>query len=324
MSEDLFSSSSRFESDSRQKPDAIAIESTGYLHERSWAERNGFPYWLLAFIWLLVSFVLFQLAGLLALVVAMVLHSEDVSGGVDAAFLAEHIDLVFLGNSLGQILFLGVTTWFVAGLSTSGRRLDFLRMGGDGRTAGMGFFTVVLVVVMQPVVWALAWLNAQVPLPQNYLDFEASQIEMIRDILTGDHIVLLTLFHVALVPSVCEEVLFRGYIQRSLEKSWGIWVAIVLGGVLFGLYHVRLTQLIPLAVIGIVLGWVAWRSGSIWPAVAGHFMNNAGSVIVASLYPEYMDQHMDLTVAPPVWLLLVSLAGTVMLLYRMQTFTRKE
>lgn len=302
----------------------MAAEPTGFLHERSWAERNGFPYWLLAFVWLLVSFVLFQLAGLLALVVAMAVHTEDLSGGVDATFLAEHIDLVFFGNSLGQILFLGVATWFVAGLNTSGRRLDFLRMGGDGRTVGMVLYTIVLVVVMQPVIWAMAWLNAQMPLPQNYLDFEASQIEMIRDILTGDHIVLLTLFHVALVPSVCEEVLFRGYIQRSLEKSWGIWVAIVLGGVLFGLYHVRLTQLIPLAVIGIMLGWVAWRSGSIWPAVAGHFMNNAGSVVVASLYPEYMDQHMDLSVAPPVWLLLVSLAGTVMLLYRMQTFTRKE
>jgi uncharacterized protein len=296
---------------------------TGFLHEQSWAERNGFPLWLLAFVWLVISFLLFQLVGTVATVVYLLVVSEDPLA-FDTAMLLEHLDVLFIANSLSQILFLGLATWLVAGLLTTGSRATFLRLKADSRTVPVMLQTAVLIVVMQPLVWLLSWLNAQLPFSDGYMAFEENQIEMLKNFLTGDHIVLLTLIHVGLVPSVCEEVLFRGYFQRAIEKTWGIWAAIIIGGLLFGIYHIRLTQFIPLAAIGMLLAWIVWKSGSLYPAMAGHFVNNGGSVILASMYPEYMMEQMTATEFPPVWLLLISLGATIMLLRSINQTTKRE
>ncbi len=296
---------------------------TGYLHEQSWAERNGFPLWLMAFVWLVISFLMFQLVGTAATVVYLLLVSEDPLA-FDTTMLLEHLDVLFIANSLSQILFLGLATWLVAGLLTSGRRSTFLRLKADSRTLPVILQTALLIVVMQPLVWLLSWLNAQFPFTDGYMAFEENQIEMLKNFLTGDHIVLMTLIHVGLVPSVCEEILFRGYFQRAIEKTWGIWVAIIIGGLLFGFYHIRLTQVIPLAAIGMLLAWIVWKSGSLYPAMAGHFVNNGGSVILASMYPEYMMDQMTATELPPVWLLLISLGATIMLMRAINQTTKRE
>lgn len=148
-------------------------------------------------------------------------------------------------------------------------------------------------------------------------------MDLLKNFLIGDHIVLLTLIHVALVPSICEEVLFRGYFQRAIEKSWGVWAAIIIGGLLFGFYHIRLTQVIPLAVIGMLLAWIVWKSDSLYPAIAGHFVNNGGSVLVASLYPDYMMEQMTAAELPPLWLLFISAGAAIMLLRTINQTTRR-
>lgn len=295
----------------------------GFLHERSWAERNGFPFWLMAFVWVVVSFLLFQLVGTGITVAYLLIRSDD-PVAFDMDMLLENIDVLFIANSLGQILFLGLATWFFAGVLTTGSRSAFLRLRADSRTVPVILQTAVLILVMQPIVWLLSWLNAQIPFGDGYLSFEENQIEMLKNFLTGDHVVLLTLIHVGLVPAICEEVLFRGYFQRAMEKSWGIWAAIIIGGVLFGIYHIRLTQVIPLAVIGILLAWVVWKSDSLFPAMAGHFINNGGSVLLASLYPEYMMDQMTATELPPLWLLLISIGATIMLLRAINQTTKQE
>ena len=311
--------------DSSGKPQSETDEftPTGFLHEQSWAERNGFPLWLLAFVWVVVSFLMFQLVGT-AVTVVYLLLSSDGRLAFDADMLIEHIDVLFIANSLSQILFLGLATWVVTGLLTTGRRATFLRLQADSRTVPVILQTALLIVVIQPLVWLLSWMNAQIPFGDGYIAFEESQIEMLKNFLTGDHVVLLTLIHVGLVPSVCEEVLFRGYFQRALEKSWGIWAAIIIGGVLFGVYHIRLTQVIPLSAIGMLLAWIVWKSDSLLPAMAGHFVNNGGSVVLASMYPEYMLEQMAATELPPLWLVLISLGVTVMLLRFINHTTKRE
>ncbi len=297
---------------------------TGFLHEQSWADRNGFPHWLLAFIWVVVSFLLFQLVGTLVMVGYLFAISDEPVTGFDPQMIIEHLDVMFIGNSLSQILFLGLATWIITGLSTSDSRAKFLRFRADHRTLPVILQTALLIVVFQPIIWLLSWINMQIPFPEGYAAFEDSQMELIKDFLTGDHLVMLTIIHVGLVPSVCEEILYRGYVLRALEKSWGIWAAIVVSGLLFGLYHVRLTQVIPLAIIGILLAWVVWRSDSIFPAMAGHFVNNGGSVLLASIYPDYAMEQMATSELPSVWLLLISIGGAFMLLRYIHQTTRQE
>ena len=88
---------------------------------------------------------------------------------------------------------------------------------------------------------------------------------------------LLTLFAVAnLVTVAAEEVLFRGLLQRHLLARLGATHAWWLTAVLFGLAHLPFgIEFAAVATVaGLGYGWVAWQSGSLWPAIALHWLVN--------------------------------------------------
>jgi sodium transport system permease protein len=100
---------------------------------------------------------------------------------------------------------------------------------------------------------------------------------------TGGRALVLTLALVALTPAVCEEVLFRGAILRGFAATLPPLTSAVLTGVLFGLFHANLYQLVPATVLGIVLSLIALRSGSILPSMLTHFINNLCIAVLAHL-----------------------------------------
>lgn len=286
---------------------------------RSWAERNGFSDWSLAIIWIIIAFIGFQFTAAIVALLLLVVNKE---GTIDAAEVAqsftENLDLLFIGNTSGQILFLGLATWFFVRLHTSkSQRPAFLRFSFKSNTPSMLGLTFILILAIQPTIWFLGWLNAFLPVPDMLSEFQSSQMQMIENFLRGDHLLVLTLFHVGVVPAICEEVLYRGYVMRAFEKSWGILPAILISGLLFGLYHVQLSNLLPLAFIGIILGFVTWASESIYPAMLAHFINNGGSVLVGSYYPDMAFAEMTPETMPPFWAVALSVIISGYLIYFM-------
>ncbi|NMA67472.1 MAG: CPBP family intramembrane metalloprotease [Clostridiaceae bacterium] len=92
---------------------------------------------------------------------------------------------------------------------------------------------------------------------------------------------------VAVVPAVCEELLFRGMIQRGIERlgvGWGIF----LSGILFGLFHFDFQRLAAQTLIGFIAAYVVYRTGSIFNGMILHFMNN-GLITLFSNYAVRMD-----------------------------------
>jgi hypothetical protein len=75
---------------------------------------------------------------------------------------------------------------------------------------------------------------------------------------------------VGLLAGVCEELLFRGPIQAALIRRMPVWVALAIGGLLFAAAHMDLPGLPARMGLGIVLGWIVWRTGAIWPAMLMH------------------------------------------------------
>jgi sodium transport system permease protein len=85
----------------------------------------------------------------------------------------------------------------------------------------------------------------------------------------------------ALVPAICEEFAFRGFILSGLEHQHRTRSAILLSALMFGFLHVLLSlfqQLFNATLLGIVLGLLAVRSKSILPGLIFHFLNNAIAV----------------------------------------------
>ncbi len=95
----------------------------------------------------------------------------------------------------------------------------------------------------------------------------------------GQFIVMV--FVVAVTPAICEEIFFRGYFQRTLERTLGM-KSFILTGILFGLYHMQPLSLFTLSVLGILFSFFYYRSKSLLPSSAAHFTNNF--IVVFLLY----------------------------------------
>ncbi len=78
----------------------------------------------------------------------------------------------------------------------------------------------------------------------------------------------------AVLPGVCEEVMFRGALLRPLYKKYGRVTSAVYCGLLFGVFHLSVYRFLPTAFIGFYLSLITIHTGSIIPAMFCHFLNN--------------------------------------------------
>lgn len=92
---------------------------------------------------------------------------------------------------------------------------------------------------------------------------------------------------IGLLAPVSEEIVFRGAILRNLLSSprLPVWAAIALSAFFFALIHMNPAQMPHAFVIGLLLGWMYWRTGSILPGVAYHWANNSVAYVFYNLYP---------------------------------------
>lgn len=84
---------------------------------------------------------------------------------------------------------------------------------------------------------------------------------------------LVLILAIAVTPAICEEIFFRGYFQRTLERTTG-WKSVLWTGFLFGLFHFQPLSLFVLSFLGILFSFFYFRSKSILPPALAHFTNN--------------------------------------------------
>lgn len=90
---------------------------------------------------------------------------------------------------------------------------------------------------------------------------------------------------------VCEEILFRGTILRGYE-SLGRWRALLLSSLLFGLLHMDFQKLLGTFVLGTLIGFIVYRSNSLWGGMFAHFTNNSLAVL-ASFFSKKLSETMS-------------------------------
>jgi sodium transport system permease protein len=91
----------------------------------------------------------------------------------------------------------------------------------------------------------------------------------------------------AVLPALLEELVFRGFLLSGLRSAFrgrraGFWAVLVTAG-FFGLFHIYPEKWVTTGLIGLLLGYLTVRTGSLWPAVLCHAANNASTVLVAKL-----------------------------------------
>lgn len=130
-------------------------------------------------------------------------------------------------------------------------------------------------------------------------------------------------FLVAITPAICEETFFRGYVQRTFERTIRA-KSMLLVGVIFGLYHMQPLSLITLSILGMIFGFFYYRSKSLLPAIAGHFTNNLLAIFL--YYKEIKIGGVNLLTAEqiPLWWVLVTLPIGLLLLFSYYRLTQRK
>ncbi|MBS7564392.1 CPBP family intramembrane metalloprotease [Mucilaginibacter sp. Bleaf8] len=168
------------------------------------------------------------------------------------------------------------------------------------------FLMVIVLAIMYvslPVMEEMIRLNQQMQLPDSLKNIEnwmrnmenAAQkatAVMLRMNTIGDLITALLV--IGLFTAIAEEFLFRGCMQTIFVR-WtnNQHVAIWITATLFSAFHMEFFGFVPRLMLGVLFGYFAAWSGSIWPAVWAHFLNNGSAVLITYLY-----QHKQVNINP--------------------------
>ncbi len=133
----------------------------------------------------------------------------------------------------------------------------------------------------------------------------------------------LVLLAFAVAPAICEEIAFRGFILSGFRKNGRDTTAIFFSAILFGIMHMIPQQAFNAALLGLVIGLLAVRSGSIVPCMLFHFVNNSLGVLHGHLgqLREKYDLAKQLTISDgaeihyPLWLVAVAFGLAAVLLW---------
>ena len=114
------------------------------------------------------------------------------------------------------------------------------------------------------------------------VDADANELRALEQVIFGNSLPMwLILVMLAVVPALCEEVLVRGVIARSLQPRLGMAGAIIASAALFGLMHMSVARFLPTAAFGVVLAYASLSSRSTIPAIVAHGLNNTIALLLA-------------------------------------------
>ena len=219
----------------------------------------------------------------------MVRIASNTDAGVETNLVSMDLVQMQLGMAaLGLFIVFLVIPWMVA----SYHRVRFFEGFGVSRTSLMAIVAGVLMgfgfgpLLLQAIAWSATMME------QAGISNEALSEALVQ---RGEEYVTrlknaplwLIIFSMAIVPAVCEELFFRGLLFRSFRATMSPWKTIFATAVLFGTFHLisasgmTLSRLVPTTLMGIVLGWVCYRSGSVIPGIILHAVYNALTVSFA-------------------------------------------
>ncbi len=210
----------------------------------------------------------------------------DLVGGkqLDLPGAANALRWVNAGNN---ILSWGLPALMMAAFLGAPRRELSLEKKADGFSVLMG---ALLILVSLPLVQVITFDTASFELPsfmsglESTLESLEARATLVLMKLLGDTswgVLLGNIAVFAIIPAVCEELFFRGFLQQKLGKVTGQHAAIWISAAIFSLMHLQFYGFFGRLFLGALLGYLLYRSGSLWPSIIAHFTYNLFNVVFA-------------------------------------------
>jgi membrane protease YdiL (CAAX protease family) len=153
----------------------------------------------------------------------------------------------------------------------------------------MYVLAVIVIIFSFPVVFWLGMLNEKIHLPEWMTSLEkdsAAQMEAILKV-NNPFDLIVNIIVIGLLPAFCEEIFFRGAMQRvMIHVTKSAWAGIIITAILFSALHLQFMGFLPRMFMGVVMGVLYWYSGSLWTSVIAHFVYNAIQVVAVAYAPK--------------------------------------
>ncbi len=122
------------------------------------------------------------------------------------------------------------------------------------------------------------------------------QLKSFESVINGAPNLWALILVLAVTPAICEEIAFRGFILSGMRHMGHKWVAILVTSVFFGAAHMILQQSLTACLVGMVLGYLAIQTGSLWPSIAYHLTHNSLSMVMAICVPKLLETYPGLSI----------------------------
>jgi len=226
-------------------------------------KRKEYPEPIEALIVILVSFGIIFATAIIITAVALYLQKNSVMDG--------NTPLLFI---IGGLFFLVIPVLYARLRKYNIRRVFRLNPAPPAillLAIPIGLSLAILTDVLDRII------RIFLPPPDIFLQYlESMRAETISEW-------VLLIMGVVVIAALSEEMLFRGFLQVSLEKKGDINRAVIMSSLTWTLIHINPYWAIQIFITGIFLGFVAWRTGSVYPAMIVHGTNNLLSLVSINL-----------------------------------------
>ncbi|QDU88705.1 ABC-2 family transporter protein [Pirellulimonas nuda] len=154
---------------------------------------------------------------------------------------------------------------------------------------------VLIAVALHP---ASQWLGGLVQRMYPMSEDLQAKLGQFGELVSQAPNLLVVVLLLAALPAVCEELAFRGAVLTGLRSKTSPFTAVLVSAAMFGIVHTVLQQSISAGILGLVLGYVALQTGSLWPTVALHATHNALALIAANYAQSWKESGVLSALAP--------------------------
>lgn len=193
-----------------------------------------------------------QILGMMLAAIPCIIYIVATGGAIDDAQ-----PMILAPSLLIAILLMTVYLW----------KMGYISREKYAWSAISPAYLILTVILTLSAIWLLDLLMSHVKLPDI--------MDATFDIMQAGSI---GIFSIAIAGPVLEELLFRGAITKVLLQKYSPVKAIIFSALIFGIFHLNPAQIFAAFLIGLLLAWVYYKTGSLVPCIVIHIINNSLSV----------------------------------------------
>lgn len=267
----------------------------------SLSDVHPFSKLIFALFIILVSFLLIFIVGFLFAIPIFHINISELSSTFTDYNDPDNLKFLKYLQTL-QAIGLFIIPAFIIGYVFHSKSTVYLKF--DKKIAVKPLILAALILFASiPIINSFAVLNESMKFPEwlsgveNWMKEKESSARLLTEsFLRMDSVwsLAFNIFMIGILPGIGEELIFRGVLQRLFaEWTKNIHWGIIIAAFLFSSMHFQFYGFLPRFMLGVLLGYLFYWSGSIWVPIVGHFVNNTTAVVLYYFYAGQMSENVE-------------------------------